>query len=305
MSEVQVTPIPNAKNWSNVTAVIFIVFAVCWALTLYGFIAVDFSLFFFLLSVVTGFYWFRERKVWKMYLEKDNTGELNRPWWLAWTAGIFPVVVALFLFRGFIAEPFKIPTGSMIPTIMIGDVSIINKFYYDIKIPVIEKSIYSNNEVQRGDIVVFRFPVEPSTYYIKRFVGVPGDKINYNFETKVLTINNTTVKKSFIGKYNSEGKEFAQYEEDLLGVKHKILENPEVNSLIAPERITNNLKDCTYTLKEMTCLVPKDSYFAMGDNRDNSLDSRYWGFVPKNNVIGKASMIIFTTSGWSQFGSLN
>lgn len=311
MSEVQAPitnsdlVIPNARVWSKVTGTIFIVFAISWALTLYGFISIDFSLFFFLLSVITGFYWLRERKVWKVYLTKDNNGEWNRPWWLAWTAGIFPVVLGLFLFRGFIAEPFKIPTGSMIPTIMIGDVSIINKFYYDIKIPVIEKSIYSNNEVKRGDIVVFRFPVDPSVYYIKRFIGMPGDKINYNFENKILTINNEVVKKNFIGTITSEGKQVLQFEENLFGVKHKILENPDVNSLIAPEKINNSLKACTYTLKEMTCVVPKDSYFAMGDNRDNSLDSRYWGFVPKDNVVGKATMIIFTTAGWSHFGSLN
>lgn len=296
--------IPNEKFWSSLTATIFSIIGVMWAITFLGLISIDFSIFFFVLSVITGFYRYREKKVWHKFLHKDSAGTIEKPWWLSWSSDIFPIVVVLFLVRGFIAEPFKIPTGSMIPTIMVGDISIINKFYYDVKIPIIEKSIYSNHEVKHGDIVVFRFPPNPSVYYIKRFVGLPGDVMNYNFDTKTLLINNQVISKHFEKSIISEGTPHNLYEENLFGVKHALLEDPEVKGLVVPEKVNVNTKACRYTLSDLTCTIPKDYYFAMGDNRDNSLDSRYWGFVPKDNVVGKASIIAFSTSGFSHFGTM-
>jgi signal peptidase I len=295
--------IPNANRWSKITATIFSLFTIFWLVTFLGIASLDFSVFFLLLSCVTGFYWWREKKFWSRFMQKDKNGEWERPWWLSWTAGIFPVVLALFLFRGFIAEPFKIPTGSMIPTIMIGDVSIINKFYYDIKIPVIEKSIYKNHEISRGDIVVFRYPKSPSTYYIKRFVGLPGDKFSYDFYSKEISINGKIMSHKFDKKIETENGTISQEIENLDGVEHKVWNNPQINGLISPESV-DYVNECKYTVKNMTCIIPKNSYFAMGDNRDNSLDSRYWGFVPEKNIIGKATLIAFSTTSFSQLGWL-
>lgn len=294
--------IPNEKLWSSFMGTIFTILAIMWALTFLGILSVDFSIFFFILSVITGLYRYKEKTLWHKFLHKNAKGDLEKPWWISWSSDIFPIVLCLFLVRGFIAEPFKIPTGSMIPTIMVGDVSLINKFYYDVKIPIIEKSIYKNNDVKYGDIVVFRFPPKPSIYYIKRFVALPGDVINYNFETKVLEVNGKVVPKVLQKSVISEGKPHNLYEENLFGTRHAVLEDPEVTGLVVPEKLDINTKACNYTLTQLHCTIPQGYYFAMGDNRDNSLDSRYWGFVPKENIVGKASLIVFSSSGLSHFG---
>lgn len=300
-----VSTIPHAKRWESLTKFLCAVLGLLYLGIFAGIFTTNLDVFFLFLTVVTGFYWALEKMVWSKYLTKDSKGELNRPWWLSWTAAIFPVVIGLFLFRGFIAEPVKIPTGSMIPTIMIGDISIVNKFYYDVKLPIVEKSIYKNNTVKHGDVVVFRYPKQPSIYYIKRFVGVPGDKVHYNFETKVLSLNNQIVPRVFEKEISIDGHVMQQFEENLNGVKHKILIDNAVNGLAAVEKIDNTSNGaCQYTLQEMTCILKEGQYFAMGDNRDNSLDSRYWGVVPHSHLVGKAQVIALSTSSLSQIGWL-
>jgi signal peptidase I len=102
-----------------------------------------------------------------------------QPWWLDWTAGLFPVILLVFLLRSFLFEPFKIPSGSMIPTLLVGDLILVNKFHYGVRLPVINKKIIANNEVQRGDVMVFRYPLDPRQDYIKRVVGLPGDEVTW------------------------------------------------------------------------------------------------------------------------------
>jgi signal peptidase I len=295
--------IPNQKTWNNITAVIFACLGVVWAIGFFGLYSFDFNIFFFLLSFITGFYYFYEKKNFLKYLKKDEKGELIRPWWLSWTSGIFVMVISITIVRGFLVEPFKIPTGSMIPTIMIGDVSLINKTYYDIKIPIIEKTIYHRKDLERGDIAVFRFPPTPSVYYIKRLVGIPGDVIKYNFLTKEFFINGKEITKTFEKEVIRDKTKILSYKEDLFGVVHDVELDASGNSVVIPQK-NPDIKNCILNKIEITCKVPEKHYFAMGDNRDNSYDSRYWGFIPNDNIVGKAQILAFSYQNINQIGWL-
>lgn len=300
--------IPHEKVWASITGVILAILGVIWAVAFLGILNFDANIFFFGITFITGIYFIAEKKYLIKFLYRDRKGELERPWWLSWTSGMFIVLALISIFRGFIIEPFRIPSGSMFPTIEVGDVATITKFYYDVKIPIIEKTIYHRKDVERGDIVVFRYPVNPSIYYIKRFVGLPGDKIEYNFITRKLIINGKEIDKSFVKNKERDGMIVSVFKEDLTGVVHDIETSTAIpdSSIPVPEKAAN--KDCDLTLNEknqnvLTCTVPKNHYFAMGDNRDNSLDSRFWGFVPEENIIGKAQAIV-VSSHLDQIGLL-
>ncbi|HET7674690.1 MAG TPA: signal peptidase I [Gammaproteobacteria bacterium] len=202
----------------------------------------------------------------------------------------FPVFLIVLVVRSFIVEPFHIPSGSMIPTLMIGDFVLVNKFDYGIRLPLSHAKIISIGEPQRGDVAVFRFPKNPNVDYIKRIVGVPGDHIEYRNET--LYVNGKRVEDTPLGWYSGPHVAEARVGiEHLDGVDHKILTMPNVQG------------------KEGSWVVPPHEYFAMGDNRDNSFDSRYWGFVPEKNLIGKAFIIWMNWDGypsmpmWSRIGT--
>lgn len=193
----------------------------------------------------------------------------------------FPVLLIVFLLRGFIVEPFKIPSGSMLPSLYVGDFILVNKFAYGIRIPVLNMKIFETGNPQRGDVVVFRYPRDPSLDYIKRVIGLPGDHIAYY--NKLLYVNGKPVKHIFNGLYEGPDQSHANvYEEDFDGVEHEIL--------LMPGR-TNTL--------EGKYIVPEDMYFVMGDNRDNSSDSRVWGPVPERNLVGKAFMIWMHIKDWN------
>lgn len=200
----------------------------------------------------------------------------------------FPVLLIVFLLRGFLVEPFRIPSGSMLPSLYIGDFILVNKFAYGVRVPVINKKIIELGDPQRGDVVVFRYPRDPSLDYIKRVVGLPGDHIAYY--DKVLYVNNKKVASDPKGQYKGPGQTHAiEYSEDLMGVEHDIL--------LMPAR-PNNLQG--------EYIVPENMYFCMGDNRDNSNDSRVWGPVPEQNLVGKAFMIWMHISDdwhWERLGS--
>ena len=223
---------------------------------------------------------------------------LMQPWWLDWTAGLFPVILVVFLLRSFLFEPFKIPTGSMIPTLLVGDLILVNKFHYGVRLPVINKKIIANHDPQRGDVMVFRYPVDPTIDYIKRVVGLPGDDVSYL--NKRLTINGQPVPVAPLPDYyNDDSLRYTPHaREELGGVGHELLTQVDTPPGVNPFPTFPFKENCHYSAEGVTCKVPPGHYFMMGDNRDNSQDSRYWGFVPDQNIVGKAFFV------WMNFGNL-
>ena len=223
---------------------------------------------------------------------------LRQPLWLEYTAGLFPVIAVVFFLRSFVAEPFKIPSGSMIPTLLVGDLILVNKFAYGIRLPVVNAKIVDVGSPERGDVMVFRYPRDPSMDYIKRVVGLPGDRVAY--QNRRLTINGTEVPLSPSGEYyDSERLTYSpRYSETLGTIPHNILTELEKPSFISGVDAFPFRDRCEYGSSGVTCTVPQGHYFVMGDNRENSLDSRYWGFVPEQNIVGKAFFI------WMNFSDL-
>jgi signal peptidase I len=188
----------------------------------------------------------------------------------------FPVLLVVVLLRSFVAEPFRIPSGSMMPTLEVGDFILVNKFAYGIRLPVLRTKIIPVGEPKRGDVAVFKYPKQPEIDYIKRVIGLPGDRIRY--ENKQLTINGKVMPLTALGIYPGDGANgrmvgASEFKEDLEGVVHDILQRP---GAVGPEG---------------EFVVPAGQYFMMGDNRDNSNDGRYWGFVPEANLVGRAMLV--------------
>jgi len=227
---------------------------------------------------------------------------LAQPWWLDWTAGLFPVILIVFALRSFVFEPFKIPSSSMEPTLLIGDLILVNKFTYGLKLPVLGTRLTGGSPLQRGDVVVFRFPPKPSENYIKRVVGLPGDEVSYL--NKQLTINGQPASQEaktddFLQSTPMGYFYTKQFGEQLGPVQHRILIDGNRPTVVVGDVQQFQHRDqCTYNVQGFVCKVPPGHYFMMGDNRDNSLDSRYWGFVPDENIVGKAFFV------WMNFGNL-
>jgi signal peptidase I len=196
---------------------------------------------------------------------------------IEYARSFFPVLLIVFSVRSFAYEPFRIPSGSLKPTLLVGDLILVNKFDYGIRLPVVHTKIISLGEPQRGDIVVFREPPTESRDLIKRVIGIPGDHINYR--DKVLYINGEKASQQFVqyGSDSDDGTQtwqVMQKHENLLGVKHDIYLIPSAEN------------------DDFDVVVPEGKYFMMGDNRDDSGDSRYWGFLPEKNIIGKATHVL-------------
>jgi signal peptidase I len=223
----------------------------------------------------------------------------QRPWYLEYTASFFPVILIVFVLRSFLFEPFRIPSGSMIPTLQIGDLILVNKYEYGIRLPVLHKMIIEMGSPQRGDVMVFRFPHNPSQDYIKRVVGLPGDRVEY--ADRRLAINGQTVPLRPLPRYFEEERVqyYAQYSEKLGNAEHRIIlsEGPGVPPMRA--FVHTHPQACQYTAEAVRCTVPAGHYFVMGDNRDNSEDSRFWGFVPDENIVGRAFFV------WMNFGNIS
>jgi signal peptidase I len=208
----------------------------------------------------------------------------KEPVLVEYARSFFPVILVVLLLRSFLVEPFRIPSGSMMPTLLVGDFILVNKFAYGLRWPVLNSKFLELGDPQRGDVVVFRFPKDPSIDYIKRVVGVPGDEIYYR--NKTLYVNGEPVEKTPLGSYTGvgSGRSMTGAEVALVrldGVEHRILVHPMAPDLAPGCRV----------LLYGPVKVPDDAYFVMGDNRDNSNDSRCWGVVPEQNLVGKAFAI--------------
>jgi signal peptidase I len=303
----------------------FVGYAAAWYFEL---VEGNFALLLFLATVVTGLYWVAER-LWFLPRRREAAAAMEagvaqrkaqlsargitqhdevdlaearhrilmQPWWLDWTAGLFPVIVAVFVLRSFLFEPFKIPSGSMVPTLLIGDLILVNKFTYGLRLPVVNVKLTEGNAPQRGDVMVFRYPPEPNKDYIKRVVGIPGDEVAYL--NKQLTVNGKPVPKSAMPEYFDPDtmRYFRQFEETMGAKKLRILNDDDRPAFVSGTLDFPFKDNCRYSVEGVACKVPAGHYFMMGDNRDNSLDSRFWGFVPDRNIVGKAFFI------WMNFGS--
>ena len=234
---------------------------------------IDFALILVVGSFVTGIIWLLDHLLWAKKREPvaDDSNETNEPVIVEYARFLFPVFIIVLVLRGFIAEPFRIPSGSMLPTLKVGDFILVNKFSYGLRLPVLNKKFIPVSNPERGDVIVFRYPDDPSIDYIKRVVGVPGDEVAYY--NKVLYINGKPAKQQPDGEAMIDFYQYSQFEEEYEDIKHKIYINK-----MAPAA-------------DFVITVPEKKYFAMGDNRDNSRDSRVWGYVPEENLVGKAFLV--------------
>lgn len=213
----------------------------------------------------------------------EEIAEATRPPFLVDLArSLLPIFIIVLILRSFLVEPFRIPSGSMMPTLLVGDFILVNKFTYGIRLPVINQKIISISEPKRGDVVVFRYPEDPKIPYIKRVVGLPGDHLMYHIANKVLYINGEPIPQKIVGSYQGVGEGSGmtgadEKIENLQGVEHSVLlyQNRNFNAVMPYINMT----------------IPPKHYFVLGDNRDNSRDSRFWGTVPEENLIGKAFLI--------------
>ncbi|MDO9403306.1 MAG: signal peptidase I [Polaromonas sp.] len=319
----------------SLTAVVLAAFVGYGAAWYFGVVEGNFSLLLFLATVVTGVYWLAERFYFLPQRRRavatleqnaaarhaeltqrgiarvdDNTQEararlIMQPWWLDWTAGLFPVILVVFLLRSFLFEPFKIPSGSMIPTLLVNDLILVNKFHYGVRLPVINTKVLDNNSPERGDVMVFRYPPKPSLDYIKRVVGIPGDEVAYL--NKKLTVNGKPVPKQALPDFFDEDmmRYAKQFEETAGAKKYRLLNDDDRPSFIAGVEDFPFRDNCRYSSEGVVCKVPEGHYFMMGDNRDNSLDSRYWGFVPEKNIVGKAFYIWMNFGNFKRIGSFD
>lgn len=246
----------------------------------------NFALIIFVLCVITGILWFVDRLVWR----KQRSADAARPLWLEYTAGFFPVIFAVFILRSFVAEPFSIPSGSMIPTLRVGDLILVNKFSYGVRLPIVHTKVFETGKPQRGDVAVFRYPPDESVDYIKRVIGVPGDVIRY--ENKRLYVNDQPIPTRGLEPFFDGGRISLQFEEKHGGKTYRTLNDDDRNVMgIFPASTGPN--SCQVVGLGLRCVVPQDHYFMMGDNRDNSSDSRVWGFVPERNMVGRAFFVWF------------
>lgn len=269
----------------------------------------DFSLIMFIALMITGLIWAADRLFYaprrrrriaqlrQAEVASDTIEQAERePLLVEYARAFFPVILVVFLLRSFLVEPFRIPSGSMLPSLLVGDFILVNKFTYGLRLPIVNQKFWDIGQPHRGDVVVFRFPANPSDNYIKRVIGLPGDRIKY--KDKELYVNEKLMEHaefsdSYVYKDSGERQiQAKQYRENLDGVEHAILLSAGTQQ------------------EPMEFIVPTAHYFVMGDNRDHSNDSRYWGYVPEQNLVGKAFLIWFSWDAangggvnWSRIGS--
>jgi len=253
-------------------------------------------------TVLTGIIW-----GWNALVgAKARPADESEPVFVEIARGFFPIILVVFLLRSFLVEPFKIPSGSMIPSLLVGDFILVNKYTYGIRLPVLNKKVIEVNQPQRGDVMVFRYPEDTTVDYIKRIVGVPGDKVEYR--NKQLSINGQPAALTALGAYTVQETGLNSMRHELYTEKlgehlHSIIINPSVPPLnLVQVHQFPGKENCTYNEDGFACTVPPGHYFMMGDNRDGSADSRYWGFVPEDNIVGKAFLIWFNFGAFKRIG---
>ncbi|PMJ90056.1 signal peptidase I [Vibrio sp. 10N.261.55.A7] len=260
-----------------------------------------FSLILVIVTLVTGIVWALEKWVWAKQRQQkvaDAEAQTNgldavtiekmqtQPWWIENSVSIFPVIAFVLVLRSFIYEPFQIPSGSMMPTLLVGDFILVEKYAYGLKDPVWRSQLVETGKPERGDVAVFKYPPQPSIDYIKRVVGMPGDTVRYNAKKEICIRPQGEANCEQVSLSNVEESEFVQngipliqLDEKLGEMKHQILVNP----------LRQDRREAYQPRAGVgEWVVPQGQYFVMGDNRDNSADSRYWGFVPEENLVGKA-----------------
>ena len=226
---------------------------------------------------------------------KAKGGPRALPVWAAFAFSNALVFASIGVAKTFVIEPMNVPSSSMRPSLVVGDLILLNKFAYGIRVPFTGTTMIRTGAPQRGDVVVFRYPVDPTESFVKRIVGLPGDTVSYR--DKVLTINGVPIKRAPLGTVtyvDDSGQERTEqaFEETLGHHVHRIF-NDVTSPPVVPSLVQDfdHLSNCTYDERGFECVVPQGSYFAMGDNRDNSNDSRYWGFVSDKLLLGKAVLI--------------
>jgi signal peptidase I len=249
-----------------------------------------------LATVITGIVWLVDVLAFRKARKKDSAD----PILVEMAKSFFPVILIVFLLRSFLYEPFKIPSGSMVPTLLVGDFILVNKFTYGVRLPVLNKKVVDMNAPKRGEVMVFRYPEDPSKDFIKRIVGIPGDKITY--QDKRLTINGQSIATEKTGSLTEldermNMRQFDVFKEKLSDKSHDMMVDNNWPAMLPSVRQFPNKNNCAYNETGVTCTVPVGHYFMMGDSRDNSDDSRYWGFVPEENIVGKAVLV------WMNFGA--
>ncbi|PWG63761.1 signal peptidase I [Sediminicurvatus halobius] len=238
----------------------------------------DFETLLVVLTGVTGVVW-----GWDRWRRRRRDPEARVSWWVDLARSLFPVILIVLVVRSFVVEPFRIPSGSMIPTLHIGDFILVNKFSYGLRLPVGHQLLVPLGDPERGDVVVFRYPRDPNQDYVKRIVGVPGDRLRY--EGKRLYINGEAVPVEALGSW--QGDEGVRLFRERIGDEwHRML-------------VHRGARDRGFTYE-----VPEGQYFMMGDNRDRSSDSRIWGPVPRDNLVGEAFLIWMSWNGGINWGRL-
>jgi signal peptidase I len=254
----------------------------------------EFSAVLLLAALITGIIW-----GWDHWLVRPKRAAgVPEPVVVDMARAFFPVVVVVFFIRSFWLEPFKIPSGSMKPTLLIGDFILVNKYIYGIRLPVLNRKLTEGTPVARGDVIVFRYPLNPQQDYIKRVIGLPGDRVSYS--RKRLSINGVEVPTQPSALVNEGGQVYQTFLEKVGEKSHTAQFRPDrqggslaVESLQFPNR-----RNCEYNGDGFSCVVPAGHYFGMGDNRDDSADSRIWGFIPDDHLKGRAFLV------WMNFSAL-
>ncbi len=259
----------------------------------------DFEFLLVLATAVTGIFWLLDALFFaKSRQQQADSKTLPDPILVEYSKSFFPVLLAVMVLRSFLFEPFRIPSGSMMPTLLVGDFILVNKFSYGLRLPITHTRITEGDKPKRGDVIVFRYPEDESLDYIKRVIGLPGDHISYY--NRRLKVNGELVDITFDHKYQGLGDLTGMsngggcdrknascdvFVEKFDNMEHMAMTNPDVRYAFDGEYF-----------------VPPGHYFVMGDNRDHSNDSRFWGYVPENNLVGKA-IIIWMHWDWRTGGS--